>query len=271
MFELPDISKQSLYLILGASFICTSLPALADGYEQDSKSWMLGAGLGVMNTPRYLGSNHNKTKAMPMLKATYRTDYGTLGIGEDGGNPRIRWGFSPNRNSELGVQLGRDEGRREQDDPSNLNGLGNVKTTVEYGIFASQRFDGLKLKMSANKGSSSGHGGIVLNIKAEHEFKLTESLGLQTGLGMSWASRKYMQRYFGVSAQQSADSGLKTYTAGSGVRDIGVSVGLNWRPAQNWMLLTKLGLSRLQGDAKDSPITRKATQSYIATGFIYLW
>ena len=264
--------RRGLSLMLNGFALLVSFSAFAHEHEGETdKPWTAVTGLGVMSAPRYLGSDRHRMEVLPFIEASYRTEWGTLGLTEDEGTPSLRWGFSPNPNSTIGLQLGWAQGRKEKDDRKNLSGLGDIKSTVEYGLFANHQIDNFEFKMSINKGSSSGHDGLLFNIHAEHKYPLCDNLSLNTGLGMTWANRTYMQRYFGVSDQQSANSGLKTYEAGNGIRDIRASVGLNWTPAPNWLVLGGVEFSRLQGDAKDSPIVKKASQTRLMAGFAYLW
>lgn len=269
-------SSLLIRLAAGTATLFACLPAIAaeppegGAHHGNEAGWSLAIGAGAMNKPRYMGSKNDKTRAIPLLEASYRTPEWKVKLGEEEGMPGIFLGLTPSPHHEFGIQLVQSEGRKEKDD-SHLRGLGNVKNTMEYGVYANSRFDQLSLKVSASKGASSGHGGLLLNMKAEYEFPLTESLSLSPGLGLTWANSRYMQRYFGVSAQQSASSGLRSYTAKSGLRDARVSLNLNWQAAPHWMVFGGIEYSRLQSDAKDSPIVQKATQRQIMLGTAYLW
>lgn len=270
-YPLPP-TQRHISLAICAAALCASIPAFASdpSHEDAEKPWSLATGIGAVSGPRYLGSDHTKTRVVPIIKASYQTQWGKLMFGEDEGALRLGWSIAPNESTEFGIQVGQAEGRKEKDD-SNLKGLGNLKNTTEFGFFASQRIDRFRLKMSANKGSSSGHGGTLLNLNGEYAYPLTDSLNLNGGIGMTWASNTYMQRYFGVSDAQAASSGLDRYTAKSGIRDVKASIGVTWQASQNWLLLAEASALRLQGDAKDSPIVKKSTQAQVMAGVVYRW
>ena len=80
-----------------------------------------------------------------------------------------------------------------------------------------------------------------------------------------------MQSYFGVSAEQAANSGLSRYEAKSGIKDIGLGLGLDYTPYRNWSVTGGYGYSRLQGDAADSPIVQQRNQHRLYGGVSYRW
>lgn len=80
-------------------------------------------------------------------------------------------------------------------------------------------------------------------------------------LSATWANGGYMKAYFGVDAEQSAASGLDMYSTDSGLRDISLSIIVNYRFNNRWSLALGFSHEWLQGDARDSPVVDKAEQS----------
>ena len=61
-----------------------------------------------------------------------------------------------------------------------------------------------------------------------------------------------MMTFFGVTPEQSARSGLPVYEARAGVHAVRFGVGAGFRIDRSWNLGTRIGTSRLEGDAGPS-------------------
>ncbi|MCP4215639.1 MAG: MipA/OmpV family protein, partial [bacterium] len=70
----------------------------------------------------------------------------------------------------------------------------------------------------------------------------------------TYASQDYMDAYFSIDADNAARSGLDTFDADAGFKDVGVEVALSYSPWERWNFTTTAGYTRLLGDAADSPI-----------------
>ncbi len=65
-----------------------------------------------------------------------------------------------------------------------------------------------------------------------------------------------MSTYFGVSEAGSVRSGLATYTAEGGLKDIGVQATMTYQLTDRWGLVGRASYTRLLGDAANSPIVQ---------------
>lgn len=77
----------------------------------------------------------------------------------------------------------------------------------------------------------------------------------------TWADSNHMQSYFGVTAAQSAASGLAQYDAGLGFKRVDLELSATYMFAERWMLRGQVAVGELIGDAADSPIVQDVTQS----------
>ena len=64
-----------------------------------------------------------------------------------------------------------------------------------------------------------------------------------------------MDEYFSVTAAGAAQSGLRQFNAGDGIKNFGASSSLNYRFSESWGASLLFSYSRLTDDAEDSPIT----------------
>jgi outer membrane protein len=92
---------------------------------------------------------------------------------------------------------------------------------------------------------------------------------VSVALGTTWASDDYMESFFGISSTQSANSGLKTYDADAGIKDISLSMTAGYPLTNRWRLGGKVEYKRLVGDAADSPVVEDENQFLAGIGISY--
>ena len=73
------------------------------------------------------------------------------------------------------------------------------------------------------------------------------------------ADKKYMQTYHGVTAAQSARSGYAVFTPKAGAHMAEGGVSWQHKLSSDWSITGMVGAQRLLGDARKSPLTRRAT------------
>ena len=69
--------------------------------------------------------------------------------------------------------------------------------------------------------------------------------------GVNHSSARVLDYYYGVTAQQSAATGLATYRAGSGL-SVAAEVGASYPLARNWVLRSALRANRAASSVSDS-------------------
>ncbi|WP_018607467.1 MipA/OmpV family protein [Uliginosibacterium gangwonense] len=262
--------RPALKLHVAALLLSAACAAHAQQAPEDA-TWTLSLGAGVADIPRYEGSDEHKVRAIPLIRGSYRSSIGKFSLGSENGAPGLAWSIIDTPQLEAGLSLGMDRGRKESDS-SHLQGLGNVNRSPEAGIFGVYKIGAASLRLSARTAlNDNGHGGSLINAGAGYRWQLADHLGLSTNAGFTWASTDYMQSYFGVSASQSAQSGLARYDAKSGIKDINAGLGLDYMLNLHWMLVGGYRFARLQGDAADSPIVQRRNQHSVFAGASYRW
>ncbi len=200
---------------------------------------------------QYQGSDERRTLLLPLLDYQWRSGWfagTTNGLG---------YNFSRQPGIDYGVRLTADLGRKESRS-SALRGLGDIDIRPEIGGFFNYAITpSFALTSSLRYGSTEDRDGAVLDLGAAYSVPLAPQWRLGLGVGASVANASYMQSYFGVTSAQYAQSGYAPYSAGAGIRDVKASAVVTYAINQRWAVSTALSASSLQGDAKDSPITRK--------------
>ncbi|TGV96192.1 MipA/OmpV family protein, partial [Mesorhizobium sp. M2E.F.Ca.ET.154.01.1.1] len=120
-------------------------------------------------------------------------------------------------------------------------------------------------KLDKTIGGSDGLTGTV-GAKASYRY---ERFIFSADVSGTWADDKHMEAYFGVTATQSASSGLPQYDAKAGVKRVDVKASVTYMLTDNWMVTGAAGAGFLMGDAKDSPIVKKDVQPFGMLGLAY--
>lgn len=220
-------------------------------------------GLGVATGPRYTGSDDTRTRVLPVLG--YQWANGWFASTSQG----VGVNLSSTPGLQYGPRLTVDFGRRESSD-DRLRGLGNVNPAAELGGFVNYRVvDAFSLHASLRAGSGEDHKGVRMDLGAAYGFQLAPGLRLRLGANTTLANQAYAQTRFGVTSSQSASSGYAAYSPKGGFQDVRTSVGLSHALAPRVTLSTALTSTTLLGDAKASPLVRKASTVSAQLGVAY--
>jgi MipA family protein len=257
-------NRTSSFTLIMAGLSAVWYAPLAAADEPFQDKWQFTAGLGAADVPLYPGSSRRRYLALPLFNITY----GRFFLGDAPGSTTA---------GGLGVNLYQDSHwrfgavvsgdfvtpRKEANDP-HLHGLGDISSTARGSLFASYTLDWATLRTNVST-DIAGHGeGTLAGVELEGRYHPIERLTLSAGPGLTWASGPYMRTFFGVDPAQSAASGLPQFHATSGLEAVRFSLGASYQLTSAWNLGTRATLSRLRGDAVDSPITEARTQNSYA-------
>jgi outer membrane protein len=231
--------KKSLLFFLCLSLLLTAGPAWAlDG--------LYGLGVGV--APDYEGSED--TQAVPMLMFNHNYDSGRfvklLG-------PNLRVNLLASNTFSLGPVVNY-RAKRNDVDNDQVDRMDEIDAAFEAGVFAGYKLDNLMLTVEYLTDVSDTHDGSLAKASASYRWKVSESLAITPGVSVTYADSDYMDTYFGVNSGNVGSSSLPNYSADSGVKDVGASITAHFTPWQHWGIMAIGSFSKMQGDAKDSPI-----------------
>lgn len=239
--------------ILGAFSAClvlASSPALADSWW--SGDWYLKVGGAAFVAPRYQGDDSYLFQGKPLIslgksdqsvRFTSRNDNPSFSLYDSGA---VRAGIT-----------GKLVLPRDADTSSDLRGLKPVKLGVEAGGFAEvYPTDWMRLRSEVRRGIRS-HDGIVADVAADAFADVTDTIRVSAGPRASFATDGYMDAYYGVTAKESAKSGLKKYNADGGVQSAGLGAAINWKATEKVDTSLFAEYSRLLGPVADSSLVRE--------------
>jgi len=226
--------------------------AIAEDQQPTASAIVLGLGVGAL--PQYEGSKDYRP--IPVLHASYRDgwfyavfDTTTLKVnllpveGFDAG-PLARY------------RLGRGSVENDAvDDLSNFDDAIEIGGFLRYTVTnAADRRYRFGAEFDVATDVNSGHDGAIATLSAYYGHPWGRFAQLIIGVFSSYADDDYMDTYFGIDAADSARSGLDQYSADAGIKDIGLTARLVHDFAPNWGGELRIRVSRLLGDAKDSPV-----------------
>ena len=230
-----------------------SLPPVGPG---DSRLLVGGA---TMIRPAYLGSDDHVLTVVPYVDYAHRNGFYasvTSGVG---------WSFVNGPATQVGVRLIPRFGR-DQDNSSDLRGMGNIRPGVEGSVYWTQAVApgwtvGLNLR--------GGDKGAEFDAGARRDWQWGAATRLSVTGFMTAADGRSQQVWHGVDAQQSLASGLPAFAPSAGLRNLQLAATVNHFFAGRWVAIGGLGLGSLVGDAADSPLTRQRTHlgGFIAIGY----
>ncbi len=278
-------------LALSLAGACTAVTAQtpADNPMPDG-SRDLYVGLGALVEPYYQGGRARRTRALPLVQLAWSN--GVFIAGTSAGmhlsqRPGLEYGpllaYQAGRSSDgMGGSVG---GITYQSIPGRLNPSGGAGEGGAEGLAGMDRLRGalqaggffhvdvsaaLRLTNTVLYGAGRQHDGLVWSIGVQHSAPdLSAHHRLSWSVGASWVNANHNASYFGVSPSDAQNSGHREYLPGSGVRDVYVGAGWNWALSPNWMLVSRARVTRLQGDARNSPLVQRPTNIVLSTGLAY--
>jgi outer membrane protein len=239
----------SLAVLLGFSQNAAAEGGFFDWVHGD---WYLTVGASGIVAPRFEGSDSQLFRASPLIslgkagntaRFVSRNDNISLSLLDDGA---VRAGLT-----------GKFLFSRDGDDANELKGLSPVRWGGEVGgFFEIYPTDWMRLRGEVRQGIRA-HKGIVADISADAFYDVTPTIRISGGPRASFATAKYFDAYYGVTASESAASGLSRYDPGGGLKSVGVGGAINWKATDKITASVFSEYSRLKGPAADSSLVKE--------------
>lgn len=223
----------------------------------------IGAGVAVV--PVYEGSSTYRTVPLPLIN--YQS--GNFFITPRAGLPALGLKTSLAQDLEAGVFLGLDLGRKASR-TARTKGLDNIHFHASYGAYLEWTPGPLSLGAAFRKAAHTGYGSVV-ELRASYAAWESGPHRMRIGVDTQWSSRSAMKTWFGVTQEEamSSQAGLPAYSPSAGFKSASLFSVWSYRLSSNWSALTTVGVNRLFGDAKDSPLTAQKTNLFGSIGAIY--
>ena len=215
-------------------------------------------GIGAGGAPDYMGSSHNKI--YPAIAARYQFEgsqryFVLLG-------PQAQLNILDDQNWRFGPQITYRGGRGSDVDNSTVKQMQGINGAVEGGVFVTYRMPLSNNKMhqiNFTADIAGGSNGTIGGLKMMWFQPISQQTIFNLGAGVQYASDKWMDTYFSV--KNAHDIALfptlrgQAFNAGSGVKGFNIPFGVSHFIDKQWILSLGGRYEKLNGDAKDSPVT----------------
>lgn len=259
------MAQEKSRALLAAACLLFALHAAA---QEEEPKWRVSLGAGLDYVPKFPGSDGHKILPLPFVAASYgRFFFGAFpGAASLAG---VGMNLYRDRHWRLGAALSAGLAERKESDDPRLRGLGDVDRTASAGLALAYTQDWYVLGASALTDIlNRGHGTLV-TFNALGRHRASDRLTLFGGPGLTWADARYTRTFFGVSADQSAASGLPEFGTHPGFNSARLGLGAGYRIDERWSALGFASLSALLGDAVNSPITESRSQYFLGVAVFY--
>ncbi len=153
---------------------------------------------------------------------------------------------------------GRDSG---EIDDSVVKLMADVDDSIELGAFVSYRKDfnadprhRMNITLGVTQDVSDGHDGLVASLSGVYWTPVSRMFDIGLRGGVQYASDDYMSSNFGVNSSNVGTSGLSTFSAGAGIKDVSFAVMAAAHFSKHWHVGGGIFYKKLLGDASDSPV-----------------
>jgi MipA family protein len=174
------------------------------------------------------------------------------------GDSRIQVGpafnFRGNRNSD-------------KDGSGRVKLLNDVDSSIEVGGYVGYRFGGnqygqgeVAFDLTVTKDVGDGHDGLLGTAQVSYAAYRSQKFFLNVDAQTTFADKKYMRAFFGVTPEEATRSGLAAYRPDSGIRDVGAGLTAGYQFNRRWGLIARAGANHYISDSKDSPIVKEGSK-----------
>ncbi len=241
----------------------TSVPvdAIADA-PLPKPAWALAIGVALNSSPEYSGSDRQALSLKPLFALRYKR----IKFSSSGGSSILNFGRTADDSGATAQIIDYDRwklrtslrigGGRDSDDSVDLDGLPDLRKTVIARLAGSYRISD-HWSVDASVGwDLLGHGnGAFLAGGVGYRWRLSPRSELGIGTGITWGSRSHMFALYGVPAYAATESRPR-YDAGPSLKDVSTGMGIITQLSHQWIMFGGIGMSRLLGDAAESPLTK---------------
>lgn len=219
--------------------------------KANDNNWNLTLGAGVRAVPSFMGSSELALRPRPVFGLSRGLTSKWHSAEDDAIGPGLFFG----EKWRVGLSGAILWQRRESSDRA-LRGLGNVPFGGELGLFGEYYITPwLRARADLRRGFVA-HDAFRGELKLDAFGSLTPHLRFGIGPRMTLATADFNRQYFGVSAVQSAASGLPVFRPKGGIESVGMlaQATYSWTPRLRSTVYAEYRY--LMGDAGQAPLVR---------------
>ncbi|MGL5446016.1 MAG: MipA/OmpV family protein [Rhabdaerophilum sp.] len=218
----------------------------------NDNNWNLTLGIGVRAVPSFMGSDELSLRPRPVFSLSRGLTSKWHSAEDDAISPGLLFGD----NWRVGLSGAILWQRRESSDRA-LRGLGNVPFGGEVGVYGEYYITPwLRARADLRRGFVA-HNAFRGELKLDAFGSITPDLRFGIGPRMTLATADFNREYFGVTAAQSAASGLPVFRPKGGIESVGAlaQATYSWNPRLRSTVYAEYRY--LMGDAGKAPLVRQ--------------
>lgn len=256
-------------LCLSLTSCCLILPF--DSLQ--AEDWRYSLRAGAASAPRYSGSDEWVTA--PLIGGEIVSPYGIFFDTDRG----LGWGFDED-DFGLSVYIGASDVRKDRKSgykgSDDLKGMGDIKSRPVLGLDGTYNMGpvilGAEYEHALEEDDDDRDTGSAWN-----RLKLSISLPFYEGnygtvvgsLNSQFGDANYVRTWYGVSAGQASRSQFEAHDTHGGLISRGADLTWSLPIDEQWSVSTVLAVQYLAGDAADSPLVQRRTQTSMAAQVVY--
>lgn len=272
---LTNLPRLRHIMLLGATglMVTTSSMAQQAAEAPAPKENVLKLGIGAVMATRYPGSDERAFGAGPTFDYTMTNGFFIsmirgIGYGSTVGDfsYSAALGYRPGRKEKSATFFPASTGS------SQLAGMGSIKnsaTLVLNGGYVVAKW--LSVNAMIETPLTARETGTRMKLGASSPLYQTSTDRVAFNVHTSIGDSKHMQSWFGVTEEQSANSGYTAYKPKSGFYEVGTSVSWSHQFNSQWGIYSAIGAHNFIGDAGKSPITKRKLTPTAAVQINYLY
>lgn len=258
----------TLFIVLAAAAPAQAetlftMPSVPD--VTDADGWAVAVGASLEYESEYDGSDQYGTELEPALVVQWRSgNHKAFLEGQE-------LGWRARLDDVWLVQAGlRYEMGREESEAPELAGMGDVDDEL-VAMAEVRRALGDWDNWVAGRVMAGGSDIGTLGVLAiGHTFTMGEpGMGVDLFAFATFASSAFINRDFGVTPEQSANTGYAVTDLDSGYRSVGISLVGRWRFGDRWQLQAEAGYEKYNSDIGDSPLALQDYESEVGVSLYY--
>lgn len=219
---------------------------MAGGVQAQDAKTVVGLGAGV--APEFEGSDDYEGVPLIFVNAKWENNMSVSVMAATG---RINLMPHPVFRAGLAMEY---IGERDDVDNAAVDALADVDSSFMVGGFLGFDCNRWNASIELMTDVADGNDGAIARLRGGYGMPVNQVMNFNIQAFTTWADDDYMESYFTVTSAGSLASGLNTYTAESGIKDIGLNLSLHYMPWQYWGIMGLFSYKKLLGDAEDSPV-----------------
>ena len=224
----------------------------------------IGGGIGV--APDYEGSEDYELVPVPTGAAMFDNGMFVKLVGLN-----LRANLIPSKTWRLGPMYNYRPSRSRVDN-NRVDRMSNVSDANEIGGFGGFYYNNWFVFLEFLADTGDAHDGWLGTARGGYNHAASKSWRLSFGLSTTYASGGYMSTYFGVDGADAARSGLRTFNADEGLKDIAFDLGIACQFTDHIGGRFIGQYKMLINDADESsPVTNEGSQHQIFGGLLVVY